>query len=173
MINLHCHFLRVLLKLSASKPCNEIDRSKIQRMERRNQNKLPFNCCIWTVKHDAACYNSWSDYKIEKYQRLVMGETLVCYVNINNACLYSLMYGCNIVTHTILAWIAAHMHANGILPSWIKYFDCFACWGLKQSISVNLPFTVNSSGAIPRHVEGQRCVLSSWSWDDLSQLGKE
>lgn len=152
MKNSHCHFLWILLKLSAWKPCNEIERSKIWRMERRNQNKLPFNCWIWTVKHNAACYNSWkwSNCKIKKCQHLLVGKTLACYVNINYACIYSLIYGCNTVTCIIPAWIDAHMHTNGVLLSWIK---CFDCWGLTQLISVILPFTIDSSGAISSHVE--------------------
>lgn len=74
------------------------------------------------------------------------------------ASIYSLIPECNTITHIIPAWIAPHKHTSGVLPSWIKCFDCIACWELKQSVSVNLPFAADSSGTILRRVEGQRSV---------------
>ena len=136
-------------------------------MERRNQNKLPFSCWMWTVKHGAACYNSWkwSNYRIKKkYEHLVVGKTLVCYVDISNACMYSLIYGCNIVTHIIPAWIAAHMHTNGVLPSWIKCFDCFACWGLETVDLSKSSFYHRQLRCDFQPCRRTEICVSSWSW---------
>lgn len=131
--------------------------------------------CLWTVRCDAACYSSWkrSNYKIEKFQHLVVCKTLVCYVSINNACVHSLMCSCNTVTHIMPPWISAHMHTNGVFPHWILCYNCFACWGLEQLISMNLCFTISSSGVIPGSWRGMDLFTSVelvwfiWTWREI------